>query len=244
MRSALFLMIAGAPLAAPAMAQTIDVGASLDVASDLRERGLSASGGRASGAAGVSADLGGLRAEARARALRGSARHGGADLGLELAASYRFQSGGWRLDAGGVFNAFGEGRGALDYGEVFVSAGYTLGPAELSASAFYAPDQRTIGGDNLYLRLRAEVGVPGSAWTLSAHAGRSGGSVDDPVRSARLRPAGAYTDWSLGAEWSRGPVVAGLRYSDTDIARRRVVSPWGDARHNGAALTASVGVWF
>lgn len=237
-------LMAAALLACPAAAQTLELDAAAEVTNDLRERGISASGGDASLSATAGVTVGSLRAEARAKALRGSLRHGAADLGLELAASYRIDSGGLTLDAGAVANLFPDARGDWDYGEVFASARYLIGPVELGAAAFYAPDQASIGGDNLYLRGRARLSVPATPWSVTAEVGRSSGSVDDPARAARLRPDGSYGDWSVGAEWTRGPVTAGMRYGDTDIDRARVVSPLGDRDHNGARVTATLGVAF
>ena len=237
-------LILAATLACPAAAQTLEVDAAAEITNDLRERGISASGGDASVSATAGLTAGGLRAEVRAKALRGSARHGGADLGLELAGSYRLNSGGWTLDAGAVANLFPDARGDWDYGEVFASARYLIGPVELGAAAFYAPDQASIGGDNLYLRGRARLSVPATPWSVMAEVGRSSGSVDDPLRAARLRPDGNYSDWSVGADWTRGPITAGLRYGDTDIDRARVVSPLGDRDNNGARVTATLGVSF
>lgn len=241
-----FLAIAAATVAiSPAAAQqTVDIDASLEIASDLRERGLSDSGGRAGAMAAAGAQLGGLRADARAATLRDSTRHGGADLGVTAELSYRIEQGGWTFDAGGAARLFAGAQGKADYGELFATAAYLIGPAEFSAAAFYAPDQAAIGGDNLYLRARARAGLPGTPWSLTGHVGHSSGATDDPVRAARLRPGGSYTDWSLGIEWTRDMLGLGLNYTDTDIDRARVISPLGDGANSGARLTASARLFF
>ncbi|HEY0622452.1 TorF family putative porin [Sphingomonas sp.] len=240
----LFPALAAVATISPAAAQSVDVDASLEIASDLRERGLSDSGGRATATAAAGLQLGGLRADARVATLRESARHGGADLGITAELSYRVEQGGWTFDAGGAARLFDGAEGKADYGELFATAAYLIGPAELSAAAFYAPDQSAIGGDNLYLRARARASLPGTPWSLTGHVGHSSGATDDPVRAARLRPGGSYTDWSLGAEWTLGTFGAGLTYSDTDIDHARVVSPLADARNSGARLTASARIFF
>lgn len=228
----------------PAAAQQVDVDASVEIASDLRERGLSDSGGKATLAAAIGVEAGGLRADLRVATLRDSARHGGADTGATAELSYRLRQGGLTLDFGGAGRLFGGAAGKADYGELFASAAFLIGPVELGAGAFYAPDQASIGGDNLYLRARGRADLPGTPWSLTGHVGHSSGSVDDPVRAARLRPDGSYTDWSLGLEWTRGKFGAGLTYSDTDIQRARVTSPFGDAANSGARLTASARLLF
>lgn len=231
--------------AAPAVAQDgFDPDLTVEVTNDLRQRGLSASGGKASGSAALTVQGVAAEAEVRASALRGSARHGGADLGVEASAWLGAGQGGWRFEGGGTVHAFPDARGEFDYGEVFASAGYLIGPIDVNASAFYAPAQRAIGGENLYLRARARASLPGRPWTLVAHVGRSSGHAEDPVKAARLRPAGDYVDWALGVEWARGPLTAGLRYSDTDIAHATATSPFADAAHVGARVTGSVGFSF
>ncbi|WP_204283871.1 TorF family putative porin, partial [Klebsiella pneumoniae] len=66
----------------------------------------------------------------------------------------------------------------------------------------YAPSQSAIGGDNLYLFASANAGIPATPLSASATLGHSTGSTDDPVRAARLRPLGDYTDWRLGMEYN------------------------------------------
>lgn len=239
------LLAAGIALAAvlpSAAAQQVD--ASLEIASDLRERGLSDSDGKAIAAAAIGVQVDRLRADVRVATLRGSPRHGGADAGVTAELSYRIEQGGWTFDFGGAGRFFAGAAGKTDYGELFAAAAYLLGPVELGASAFYAPDQAAIGGDNLYLRARGRADLPGTPWSLTGHVGRSSGSVDDPARAARLRPGGSYTDWALGLEWTRGKFGAGLTYSDTDIERARVTSPFGDPANSGARLTASARLLF
>ena len=90
---------------------------------------------------------------------------------------------------------------------------------------------------------RARVGVPATPFTLMASAGHSSGSVDDPIRAARLRPGGSYWDWSLGVDHITGPLTLGLVYTGTDISER-VPSPFANARDTGDRLTARVALNF
>ena len=71
------------------------------------------------------------------------------------------------------------------------------GSARCSAklSAFYAPDQENLAGDNFYLSAEAKVGIPATPFTLFAQVGRERGSF-----------YGRKQDWSFGAEYHARPV--------------------------------------
>lgn len=213
------------------------------IASDYRERGLSWSGGRAVAQLYAEAPLvSGVGVSAQATTLRGAARHGGADAGLDLRADYRGDSGliYWR---GGVTgHLFAGGDGPRDYIEGDATAGMMIGPLDLSLRASYAPPQEAIGGSNFHARAGASIGLFGTPFTISGHMGHSSGSVDDPVRAARLRPGGSYLDWGLGVDYNKGPARFSLDYTDTDIARREVDVPNGG--HHGAALVAGAHISF
>lgn len=227
----------------PALAQagpTIEV----DAMTDYRVRGLSWSDGEAAGQVYVSVPFGStLSASAQATTLRGAARHGGADAGLDLAATYLDRSSVIYWYGSVVGHLFAGAEGGLDYGEVQAGVGGTLGPADVTLSASYAPSQDAIGGSNFYTRAEGSVGIWGTPYTLRAHVGRSSGDVDDPIRAARLRPGGSYTDWAVGAEYTIAPVSLSLTYSDTDISSSDVSYPqWGG--DYGAKLVAGANVRF
>ena len=102
------------------------------------------------------------------------------------------------------------------------------GSARCSAklSAFYAPDQENLAGDNLYLSAEAEVGIPTTPFTLFAQVGRERGSF-----------YGRKHDWSFGAEFTRGPFTASLGYFDTDL--NGVTSGLGRNVRGGIVASAS-----
>src|SRR5690606_241622 len=81
--------LAAVLLSQPAFAQagpTVEI----DMMTDYRVRGLSWSDGEAAGQIYVDVPIGtSLSASAQATTLRGADRHGGADAGLDLAATYR-----------------------------------------------------------------------------------------------------------------------------------------------------------
>jgi len=223
--------------AAPALAQIVpkpDISIELD--SDQRRRGLSWSDGRPAVEGFVSLPVGdALTIGVGATSLRGSARHGGADVGIDgLVRVGQDVGGGWRLSAGVVGHVF-PGEGGLSYVELEGAASYQIGPAMLGLTALYAPAQSAIGGDNLYLQAGADIGIPGSGFTLHASVGRSSGAIDDPVRAARLRPENRYWDYAVGVDRPIGPFTVGVRYTDTSIDGAMPAAPYQD-RHVGARL--------
>lgn len=224
--------------ALPAAAQ-LSVGGSVDVSTDERRRGLSWSEGKVAPSASLSLQLpSGFDIGARVTGLRDSPRSGGADAVVDASLGYGGDIGlGFRGEGFVVAHAFTGARGHMDYVEGGLGLTYQLGPAQIGADARYAPSQSAIGGDNLYVAARAQLGLPATPYTFTASLGHSSGSVDDPLRAARLRPGGGYSDWLVGVRRVTGPVTLGLDYSGTDIDRV-VASPYADARNSGDRLTA------
>lgn len=243
-RPVTLLAVAAGAAAAPAVAQ-VSLDAGVEATTDARRRGISWSDGRAALGGHVSVRLpSGLDLGARAASVRGDPRHGGADAVIDLSGGFsREVIGGFRVDAFVTGHLFAGARGRLDYVEGGLGASYALGPAEIGVDARYAPAQGAIGGDNLWLGARARVGVPLTPFTLNGAIGRSSGSVDDPLRAARLRPGGGYADWSLGADHITGPLAIGVVYSGTDIDHV-AASPYANARHVGDKVVARVALSF
>ncbi len=229
--------------AAPAVAQSVPtIGA--EVTTDEVRRGLSWSGGRGALSADIAADIAGFDASARVVTLRDAPRHAGADAVADLELGRRFDLGGFSLRGAVIGHLFAGSAIGADYVELGGTASYTLGPVTLDAGARYAPDQRAIGGDNLYLFANASAALIGTPLTASAGIGRTSGSTDDPVRAARLRPSGNYADWRLGVSYVLRPVTLSLDYVATDIDDRRPVSPFADYEHVGDRLVGRVRVAF
>lgn len=221
--------------AAPVHAQTI----SLEGTTDARERGISWSDGqpaleaRASIPAFAAFDV-----DLRATTLRNSARHGGSELGLTVSPRFRHGMGGLSLSAGMDGHVFlGESR--LNFVEASAGLDYSIGPARVDAGVSYAPRQKAIGGDNLYLHAGAAIGVPGTPLTVYGGGGYTSGSTRNAVRAARLRPGGNAWDHYVGVEHSLMKFAVGLRYSDTTVNSNRIASPFDD-RHAGSRLAAYV----
>lgn len=209
-RAAALVLFAGA---APVAAASLDIEAS----NDLRRRGLSWSDGRPTLAIRGSVPLGSsVSVEAGMAGLRGSPRHGGADLMGEAALRYGRQVGAWSL--WGEIQGLGfAGASGQDYAQLRAGSAIGIGPAQLSAQVAWAPPQAAIGGSNLYLHGHARIGLAGTPVTLAAGIGRSMGSNDGSGRSNRLRPCGDYTDFLIDADYVRGPLTLGASVTATTI---------------------------
>lgn len=228
-------LLAGSLHAQPVIGPEIAV----EATTDLRERGLSWSDGKAAVAVSGSLPLTyDLVFDLEAATLRGSPRHGGADVGLTIAPRYRLTSGGWGFNAGIRGNVFVGGSG-MDYVELTGEVDHTIGPARLLAAIDFAPSQKAIGGRNLHVEVQASAGIPGMPLTVYGGVGHTTGPSNDRERAWRLRPGGDYTDYHLGIEHSRSNLSFGLRYSDTSIGAEDVnpAVRYYD-RHHGARLLA------
>lgn len=236
MRGALACGLILSASASPAFAQYGDgISATVEIASDERRRGLSWSDGDPVARGSVSVPVTeGLSLDGAAVSLWDSRQHGGADAAIDLGPSYVRQIGGWRLSAQGRYHLF-PGASGQGYGEIGAGAGFLIGPATVDLNASYAPQQASIGGDNLYLSASAAAGVPGTPFTLSARAGHSSGTVRDPMKTARLRPDGAYWDYGVSVDYFKGRWFAGLRYADSSVE-----GP--GRRHAGASLIGRLGL--
>ncbi|SFR96981.1 TorF family putative porin [Sphingomonas jatrophae] len=227
------LLLAALP---SAMAAAQGIEPSLDLTTDERRRGLSWSRGRPALVAGVVVPVGStLSLGARGTTLRRSARHGGAALGFDLDAMIARDLGPWRLSGGVIGHVF-TGRSELGYAEVEAGVGHLIGPLQIDLTATYAPRQRAIGGDNLYVRLAGSAALPGTPLALRAHLGHSSGDTRDIERAARLRPDGDYWDYRIGLDLTRTPVTFGVALSGTS-ADRPAPGRFVD-RHVGTRLVA------
>jgi len=235
-RRILAIALPAALAPAPAIAQEM-IGLEASVLTDYRERGLSWSDGKAAARVRVDVPLPGtgFTAAAQAASTRGSERHGGAEAAVDLSVAFRHEAGLTRLHGGAIARLFPGGAGKQNYVEFDLGAGLALGPVDLAVLGSYAPPQRAIGGSNLYGKASARLALIGTPVTLTGHLGHASGHVDDAMRAGRLRPAGDYVDWSLGADYAMGRLVFSLTYSDTDIRRRDIRFP-GNAGHHGARV--------
>lgn len=237
MISAIRITVSACALAAalPAAAQA-DVTAGVELATDENRRGLSWSAGRVAPSADISATLGALEASGRIVALRGSPRHGGADMVADLQIASGWDLGPVRLRGRGIAHVFAGARGRQDYVEVGGDAAYAIGPLQIDGGVLVAPAQRAVGGSNVHLFAGAAAGLPGTPVTLSAGIGHTNGGSG--ARADRLRPGGDYTDWRLGAEFNRARLTLALDYVGTDISSDRAIALIGDPAHSGDRVVA------
>jgi hypothetical protein len=206
-------VLAIALLAVPVAAADFD----LEATTDLRRNGLSWSAGRPTLVGRGSVALGdGLSINAGIAGLRGSARHGGADLLAEASLRYTHQAGPWRL-WGGIHGLGFAGASGQNYAQLRAGTAFGIGPLDLSVAADWAPPQRAIGGSNLHVGAYARAGVAGTPLTLTAGIGRSTGSDDGSGRARRLRPCGDYSDFLVEADYVLGAVTLGASATATTI---------------------------
>lgn len=213
-------------------------GVSVEANTDDRRRGLSWSDGRPSLAASAYVPVtDALELNAALSALRGSVRHGGEAVGIDLGARYRHElAAGWRLSVGVTGHMFVDAS-QLNYAEGEARISYSIGPASVETGASYAPRQSALGGDNLYLLAGVVLTVPRSPWAVRGGVGHSSGAVQDMARAARLRPNGRYWDYALAIEHVRDRWTAGARFTATSTGSAIPRSPYDD-RHSGATVAA------
>lgn len=170
----------------------------------------------------------------------------GGDQELDLIAGYKKTVGGTTFDMGGVYYYYpGSSTGGKKYNsdflELYGSVAQTLGPITAKATANYAPKQAalTLGKakeDNLYVNFALSSPIPNTPVSVSAAVGRT-------LTKSFLSGGQRYTDWSLGASYTTGPVTFGLSYVDTSYAKNALVGR--DGRDIAkAGLFGSVGFAF
>lgn len=240
------LALAGAVaifIAPSSQAQSVDAG--VEATTDEVRRGLSWSDGEVSASADARVGFGGLDASVRVAALRKSDRHANADVVGDLAIGKDWEAGAFTLRTEAIGHVFGNADSNMNYGELGLGARYSIGPLQFGTMAWYAPKQDNIGGDNLHLRATVDAGLPAFPVTVFGAVGYTTGDTRD-ARSARLRPAGDYADWKIGAEYTQFPLTIGVDYVGTDIDTSNAVSvsPFADIKHAGDRVLARVRLSF
>ncbi|MBY0583084.1 MAG: TorF family putative porin [Sphingomonas sp.] len=197
---------------------------------DYRFRGVSQSDEDFALQAGVTVShKSGLYAGVWASNLAGWGTFGGPNLELDLIAGYKTALAGGTVDVGLTWYTYPGGADQTDFAEPYVKLSGTLGPASLLAGVAYAPPQRSLGNfsntpfsrgqkqDNVYVWGDATIGIPKTRFTTRAHIGHSNGNPGLGPNGTSVTPTGEYWDWSLGADYTRGPFIFGVTYTDTDI---------------------------
>jgi uncharacterized protein (TIGR02001 family) len=166
----------------------------------------------------------------------------GADQEIDLSIGYKKAFGSATVDVGVLYYYYpGSGGITSDFFEPYGSVTYSIGPVSAKASAAYAPKQaalRVVTGvtekrDNLYIAGDLSGGIPGTPISLSAHIGRNFGP-------SYLSIGEAYTDYSVGASYTRKNLTFGVQYVDTDD---NFITPSGRNASKGG-LVFSLGTTF
>ena len=155
---------------------------------------------------------------------------GGSDQEIDLIAGYKKTVGGTTLDFGGIYYYYPGAEKITagydsDFLELYGSVAQTFGPATVKLATAYAPKSNALSlgngkEDNFYMNLGLSGAIPNTPISLSAGVGRT-------FTKSFLSGGQKYTDWSLGASYTTGPVTFGLSYVDTSYAKGAVVSSSG-----------------
>lgn len=143
----------------------------------------------------------------------------GADTELDLIVGYkRTFEGGPTIDVGVLYYYYpgAEKFGSVDtdYFEPYASVSHTFGPVTAKVLVAYAPKQSALDygfgkEDGLYLAGDLSAAIPGTPVTVTGHVGHS-------FSRTYATFGEKYTDWSIGASYTTGPLTLGVQYVDTD----------------------------
>ncbi|MDP9423232.1 MAG: TorF family putative porin [Pseudomonadota bacterium] len=163
----------------------------------------------------------------------------GSDTELDLILGYKKTFGSTTID-GGVLYYYYPGSGGIDsdFAEPYLSVSHAFGPVTAKGTVNWAPKQKglTLDGvtkeSGLYLGGDLSYAIPKTPIGLTAHVGHS-------FNENYITFGEEYTDWSLGATFTKGPLVAGLAYVDTNTTL------FGNGRNiSKGGVVASLGVAF
>lgn len=200
-----------------------DVSATATVVSDYRFRGISLSDRDPAAQGSLDVTFHGFYAGVW---LSSISRFADTNVEADLYAGYAGEAGPIEYEVGAIAYLYPGGDGTGDVYEGTGSIAYNIGPASARLRVNYAPDQKNLAGDNLYLSAEGRFSIPATPVTLFAQVGRERGSF-----------YGSKGDWSFGAEATRGPFTASLGYFDTDL--NGVVSGLGRNVRSGIVASAS-----
>lgn len=211
----------------------ITITGSAALVSDYRFRGVSQSdeGMAVQGGFTVNHDSG-FYVGAWGSNLAGWGTFGGANMELDLYGGYKLPVGEGTLDVGLTWYMYPSGASNTDFAEVYAKLSGAVGPATLTATVAYAPQQEALGNwfpvgrpadpgdkeDNLYIAGDAVYAVADTPITLKAHIGYSDGNPGLGPNGTSVAPTGTYLDWLLGIDVV--PIehlTLSVAYVDTDI---------------------------
>jgi len=134
---------------------------------------------------------------------------------------------GLSLDAGFIYYSYPGAAGSLNYDfwEVQAALGYDFGPAAVTASLNYSPENFGESGAAYYWK--GAIDIPVKMFTLSAYLARQ--NIED--NTAFGSPD--YTEWNVSLGTSYAGFDFSLAYSDTNI------SPAGDGNSEAVIFSVS-----
>jgi len=211
----------------------ITISGSAAILTDYRLRGVSQTNKNAAVQAALTvAHESGFYIGTFASNLAGWGTFGGANMELDGIVGYKHSYGTATADVGVTWYTYPGGASETDVVEFFGRLSGTAGPATLTAGAYYAPKQTSLGNfsntsysrgqrwDNIYLTGDGAAGIPGTPITAKAHIGRSWGQSGLGPNATAVSPTGRYWDWSLGADATWKNLTFNVSYVDTDISNR------------------------
>jgi uncharacterized protein (TIGR02001 family) len=171
----------------------------------------------------------------------------GSDQELDLIVGYKKSIGSATVDVGALYYYYPGSSKIVpgynsDFLELYGNVSTTLGPVTAKVSAMYAPKQKALAfttrpkEDNFYANFALSGSIPDTGVGLSATVGRT-------FTKSFLSGGSKYTDWSVGATYTTGPVTFGVSYVDTSYGKDALVSLTGKDIAK-AGVFGSVGVSF
>ncbi len=143
----------------------------------------------------------------------------GSDQEIDLIAGFKKTTGATTFDVGAIYYYYPGAEKIFpgynsDFLEFYGSVAQGFGPVTAKLAAFYAPSQSALDygfgkEDNFYLNLGVSGSIPDTGIGLSAGIGRT-------FTRSFLSGGIKYTDWSVGATYTTGPVTLGVSYVDTN----------------------------
>jgi uncharacterized protein (TIGR02001 family) len=151
----------------------------------------------------------------------------GGDQEIDLIGGYKKTFGATTLDVGAIYYYYPGAEELIpgynsDFAEFYGSVSQAIGPVTAKVGVNYAPKQSALDygfgkEDNFYANLGLSATIPDSGFGLS-------GSVGHSFSKSFLSGGIKYTDWSLGASYTTGPVTLGITYVDTDASGINILS--------------------
>jgi uncharacterized protein (TIGR02001 family) len=143
----------------------------------------------------------------------------GSDTELDLILGYKHAfEGGPTIDVGVLYYYYpgAEKFGSVDtdFFEPYASISHTFGPVTGKVLVAYAPKQSALDygfgkEDGLYAALDLTAAIPGTPVSVTGHVGHS-------FSRNFITYGEKYTDWSITAAFTTGPLTVSAAYVDTD----------------------------